>query len=173
MNPKPTSIFRIALITLSLLALTGCTSVKIKSNKDASATQKIQRLFVIVNHGEVNEQKFSNELIHSLRNCLSNTPVQIEFSVMTPLDLNPEIHQDKVKAFHPDAVLVISVSTYVVDQYGGYPTIMYDASLYDPAQKRRLWRGAINNSGGTALMKLRMRQMAEKVVGQLRQDGLL
>jgi hypothetical protein len=165
--------FRIALIALLLSIVSSCTSISVKSNKDASASRKINRLFVIVNHGEVNDQKYSNELIQSLKNCLSNSPVQLEFSVMTPLDLNPEMHQEKVRAFDAEAVLVISVSTYVINEFGGYPTILYDASLFDPEQKKRLWRGAINNSGGTALMKRRMREMAEKLVGQLRHDGLL
>jgi hypothetical protein len=68
---------------------------------------------------------------------------------------------------------VVRVTTFVVSEYGGYPTIMYDVSLFDPEVKKRLWRGSVNNSGGTALMSRRMREMAEAIVSQLSKDGFL
>ena len=60
-----------------------------------------------------------------------------------------------------------------VDEAGGYPMLKYDVSLFDPMMKKRLWRGAVNNSGGTAFIQRRMHDMAEAIVNQLRQDGFL
>lgn len=155
------------------LLVTGCTSVQLVANKDAGAVKKLQRLFVLVNHGEANKQKLSADLIAQFRTSLTNSQVQAEYAVVSALDLDDRIHDDKIKVFNPDAVLVVRVANYVVDQYGGYPTIKYDVSLFDHASKKRVWRSAVNNSGGTALMERRMREMAEKIVGQLRDDGFL
>jgi hypothetical protein len=151
----------------------GCTSVKLKSTKDPAAVRKISRLFVLINQGETDNPKLSNELSEHFRNSLSNAPVQLEFSIMSPLELDEKIHDSKIKQFNADAVLTIRVTTFVVSEYGGYPTIIYDVSLFDPEMKKRLWRGSVNNSGGTALMNRRMREMAEAIVSQLRKDGFL
>ena len=161
-------------VVLSTLFLgAGCTSVNLKSTKDPAAVRKINRLFVLINQGETDTPKLSNELTQHLRNSLSNSPVKLEFSVMSPLELDERVHDAKIKQFDADGVLVIRVTTFIISEYGGYPTIIYDVSLFDPEIKKRLWRGSVNNSGGTALMNRRMREMAEAIVSQLRKDGFL
>jgi hypothetical protein len=90
-----------------------------------------------------------------------------------PLDLDEKSHLEKAKSFEADAILTVKAVSGIIDEFGGYPTIIYDASLYDPDLKKRLWRGNINNSGGTALMSRRMREMAVEIVTQLRKDGFL
>jgi len=171
-----TRLFRFTAVGLVLSALflgAGCTSVKLKSTKDPAAVRKINRLFVLINQGETDNPKLSNELIEHFRNSLSNSPVKLEFSIMSPLDLDEQVHDAKIKQFDADAVLVIRVTTFILSEYGGYPTIIYDVSLFDPEMKKRLWRGSVNNSGGTALMNRRMREMAEAIVSQLKKDGFL
>lgn len=163
----------VAGIAVLTLLITGCTSVQLVANKDAGAVKKLQRLFVVVNHGEANKQKLSTDLIAQFRSSLTNSLVQAEYAVVSALDLDDRVLDEKIKAFNPDAVLVIRVANYVVDQYGGYPTIRYDVSIFDHATKKRVWRSAVNNSGGTALMERRMREMADKIIGQLRDDGFL
>lgn len=154
--------------------MAGCTSITIKSNKDASAVRQLNRLSIVINHGEVSDKALSNYLIDGFKSCFSNAPVQVDYTVLSALDLDTKSHEQQIKAFNPDAVLEVSVTTYVVSaEYGGYPTIMYDASLYNPDLTKRLWRAAIDNSGGTALMKLRMHQMAGKIATQLQADGFL
>lgn len=152
----------------------GCTSVTIKSNKDEASVHQLNRLSVIINHGEVSDKQLSNELIDGFKGCFSNAPVQVDYSVMSALDLDTKAQADQIKAFNPDAILLISVTTFVISaEYGGYPTILYDASLYNPDHSKRLWRAAINNSGGTALMNRRMHEMAGKIATQLQADGFL
>ena len=161
------------LVFSTLLFVAGCTSVSLKSTKDPAAVRKINRLFVLINQGETDNQKWSNELIEHFRNSLTNSPVRLEFSIVSPLELDERVHDARIKQFDADAVLVVRVTTFVVSEYGGYPTIMYDVSLFDPEVKKRLWRGSVNNSGGTALMSRRMREMAEAIVSQLSKDGFL
>jgi hypothetical protein len=163
-------VFLVAMLGL----VSGCTSVTIQSNKDASAVHQLNRMFVVINHGEVKDQELSNYLIDGFKGCFSNAPVQVDYTVLSALDLDTKSHEQQIKAFNPDAVLEVSVTTYVISaEYGGYPTIMYDASLYNPDLTKRIWRAAIDNSGGTALMKMRMHQMAGKIATQLQTDGFL
>lgn len=151
----------------------GCTSITIKSNKDATSVRKLDRVFVLVNQGEMGKQPLSNVLIDSFRSCLSNSPVQLAFSIASPLELDENSHLSQIEEFQPQAVLLIRVKTFLVDEFGGYPRIVYDASLFSPKMDKRMWRATIDNCGGTALMNKRMREMAEKIVLQLRQDGFL
>lgn len=155
------------------LCLTGCTSVSVQATKDPKAVHKMGRLFVLINHGDLGNQPYSTDLANNLRTVLSNPPPALEISIVSPLELDERVHDDRIKQFNPDAVLVIRLTTAVLSEYGGYPILKYDASLYDPDMKRRLWRGVVDNSGGTALMKRRMREMAEVIVGRLRKDGFL
>jgi hypothetical protein len=163
----------VAGVVLSALLLSGCTSVKLKSTKDSAAVKKVNRLFVLINQGETDKPTLSNQLIGHFRNALTNTPVRCEFSISSPLDLDEKVHDAKIKEFNADGVLSISVTTFILSEYGGYPTIIYDVSLFDPESKKRLWRGSVNNSGGTALMNRRMREMADAIVAQLKKDGFL
>jgi hypothetical protein len=167
------AVIRSSLLAVVLCLAAGCTSVTINSNKDEASVHQLNRLFVIVNHGEVKDKQLSNELIDGFKGCFSNAPVQVDYSIMSALDLDATAQTDKIKAFNPDAILLVSVTTYVMAEYGGYPTILYDASLYNPDHTKRLWRAAINNSGGTALMDRRMHEMAGKITTQLQTDGFL
>jgi len=166
--------WRGAFLAVILGLAAGCTSVTIKSNKDESSVRQLNRLSIVINHGEVSNNELSNYLIDGFKECFSNAPVQVDYSIISALDLDTKSQTERVKSFNPDAVLVVSVSTYVIAaEYGGYPEIKYDASLFDPGLTKRFWRAAVDNSGGTALMKLRMHQMAGKIATQLQTDGFL
>jgi hypothetical protein len=75
--------------------------------------------------------------------------------------------------FGCDAVLVIKATAGIIGDFGHYPTIIYDASLFDPQLKKRLWRARINNSGPSMVMKRRFREMSESIVRQLKNDGFI
>ena len=169
-----TALVRLIVAALCL-GVTGCgsVSVTVQSTKDAQAVHKVERLFVIINHGDLGGQSYSEDLAHNLRLILSNPPPDLEIGIVSPLDLDEKQHGAKIKQFKPDAVLVIRLTTAVLDPFGGYPILKYDASLFDAMMKKRLWRGAVDNSGEGALVKLRMSKMAEVLVTQLRKDGFL
>jgi len=163
----------LAMLSLGCLLLPGCTSVQLQSNKDESGLVKLKRLFVLVNHGEADKQPYSTDFAAALKATLTNEPVELEIVIASPLDLDTKMYQKRIDAFRPTAVLVVTATGGVISEYGGYPTLIYDASLMTPDMEKRLWRARINNSGGTALMTRRMREMAEKIVQQLRRDGFL
>ena len=155
------------------LALGGCTSVKVQATKDVESVRRLERLFLLINHGDMGNQPYSTNLANHFRMVLSNPPPVLEIGIVSPLELDEKVHQIRVEQFKADAVLVVRLTGAVLSQYGGYPVLTYDASLFDPPMKKRMWRGVVNNSGGTGLMNRRMREMAEALVAQLRKDGFL
>ncbi len=152
---------------------TGCTSIKIQANKDAASVKKIKRLYVVIQHGDVGQQALSNGLASALRNAFTNTPVALEVSIANPVELDEKVHLKRITQFESDAAMVITATGGIIADFGGYPTIIYDASLFDPQLEKRLWRARIDNSGGTALMTRRFREMADTIVRQLKQDGFI
>jgi hypothetical protein len=169
--------FRGAILWMSALLLghllTGCTSIKIQANKDEASVRKIKRLFVLIQHGEVGKRPYSTELASAMQNAFTNTGVVIEISIANPVELDESAHQKRMDKFGCDAVLVIKTTGGIINEYDSYPKIIYDASLFDPQLKKRFWRARIDNSGGTALMKRRFREMSESIVRQLKSDGFI
>ena len=153
--------------------LSGCTSISVQSNKDAAAVHKVSRLFILINGGDAQNQELSNILAADLVDCFSNKPAKIQVCITSPLDLDDTAYRARMMTFMADSILTISPQNRVVDPYGGFPTIVYDASLFDPATKKREWRASITNSGGTEVMGRRMRKMAESIVSKLELDGFL
>lgn len=160
------------LLLLALL-VTGCTSIDVRANKDPASVRKINRMFVLIQHGDVDDQPYSRDLADALRNAFANTPVNVDIAIANPVELDEKIHMRRISQLQPDAAMVIKATGEVLSEYGGYPTIIYDVSLFEPDLEKRLWRARVDNSGGTALMKRRMREMAERIIKQLRTDGFL
>src|SRR6185295_10549054 len=105
--------------------VTGCTSVKVQATKDPQSVHKLGRLFVVINHGDLGNQPYSTDLANNIRSVLSNSPPALEVSIVSPLELDERVHEDRIKQFNSDAVLVIRLTTAVLSEYGGYPTLKY------------------------------------------------
>jgi hypothetical protein len=158
---------------LALILACGCNSIKIDSNKDAKAVHKVNRLFIVINQGAVKTQPFSTALADGLKSCFTNATPQIEIAITSPLDLDENNYKSKMESFNADGVLAVSLQTYETDEYGNYPMIIYDASLYDPLLKKRVWRASIKNGGQSFVMASRMRAMASSIVAKLKTDGFI
>lgn len=169
---------------LTLICGNGCAniSVTLQSNKDVAAVRPIRRLYVLIKQDaqekqpvskKLNEQLKSEVLAASLQNCLSNASIQLKVSVVDTLVLDEKIYETKIQEFYSDAVLIIEIRNGVMDQFGGYPIIYYDARLYDEIMQRTVWRAVINNSGDPSAMDQRMQRMGVAIVKQLRTDGFI
>jgi hypothetical protein len=169
---------------LLLIFSNGCANVAVtlQSNKDAAAVHYVRRLYVLVNLGEFEKQPLSKNascqmhagvLADSLRESLTNTTVQAEIQVVNPLELNPGIYDQQIRAFHADGVLMVKLRQFVVNQFGGCPTVNFDATLLDELTHKYEWRATINNSGDPEAMDERLKKMGSAIVAQLRTDGFL
>ena len=116
---------------------------------------------------------FSQAMAESFKDDLSNSPVQFEVAAVNPLTLDENIYNAKIDEFNPDDVLIIRVQSSVIDPFGGYPSIRYDASLMEAITKKREWRAIIDSTGDTGVMNRRMKETAETIISRLKQDGFL
>lgn len=163
----------LSLLPVVWLGTSGCSNISLQSNVDAAAVHKVNRIFILIKQDDLKTQKLAHDLAADLELCFSNRPTHIEVAILSPLDLDDNSYNHRISAFDADSVLTISMRSVVVDPYGGLPTINYDASLFDPVTKKRLWRAAIVNSGSTDAMGRRMSKMVESIVTQLEHDGFL
>lgn len=172
------------LLALALFCGNGCAniSVSLQSNRDPEVMHQISRLYVLIDQGVFENQPAAKSaggslpsvaLAAGLRNCLSNSPVQLEISIRDPLALNGQNFDAKILEFQADAVLVVRLRNAVLDQFGGCPIIYYDASLFNEITQKCVWRGILKNSGDPAAINRRMRKMAGLLVAQLRADGFI
>src|SRR3954452_13597053 len=90
-----------------VMALTACTSVKLQANKDQAAVRKVNRMFLLIQHGDLGEQSYSNDLADALRNAFTNTPVLVDVGIMNPVELDERIHLQRIDSFGADSVMVI------------------------------------------------------------------
>ena len=162
-----------AFLCVALLCAAGCSTVTVQSAADPAAVHKLDRLFILIDSRQVTDQELARSLVANFVVCSTNTTAQIRATAAGPLDLDGTVYDRQITAFHPDAVLVISKQEFVADAYGGYPSITYDASLYQPITKRKIWRASIVNKGSSDVMERRMRKMAESIINQLKLDGFL
>ena len=163
----------LGLLTLALVCASGCSSVSIQSNEDPAAVRKVSRLFIFIQQGDAKNRALADYLAADFRNCFSNRPTRFDVVITTPLDLDERAYDRRMNVFDADSVLTITMRTASVDLAGGYPTINYDASLFDRVTKQRIWRADIVNSGSPEVMEQRMQKMATAIVSQLEHDGFL
>jgi hypothetical protein len=168
---------RLILTSSVLLAIcivaAGCSTVSLQSNSDPAAIHRVNRLFIIIQEGDAKNRALADYLAADFRNCFSNRPTFFEVAITTPLDLDERDYERRINAFDADSVLTIGMRSVVADPYGGYPTINYDASLFERLTKKRIWRADIVNSGSPEVMEQRMQKMATAIVSQLEHDGFL
>ena len=178
------SVLAFNLLALVLLCGNGCAniSVTMQSNKDPAVMHQVRRLYVLIDQDVLEKQTVSKKsdqplpseaLAASLRNCLSNAPVQLDIGSINPLALDEKIYETKILDDHADAVLIIKFRNALMDQFGGCPIIYYDAILYNQIVQKPVWRALITNSGSPDVMDQRMQKMAMTIVAQLRVDGFI
>src|SRR2546430_15668996 len=100
-------LFFFGIVTSIVVLLIGCTSVRLNSVKDNARVKKINHLFVVVRQGEVGKTTLSDQFIRHFRAQLTNSEVKVEFSIMTPLELDEKSHLDRAKAFEAEAILLV------------------------------------------------------------------
>ena len=159
-------------------ALSGCVSTKIQSNRDASFTGTVERLYVLASVAE-REQGMANLFTTAIEQHLAAHGVPARAHVRDPLALEgEELVTREVEAFGPSAILVLTQtesSAMISGAGGGTNSAVFDASLFDTESERRIWRASIKASRDRiyATEQQGARNLAEKIVEKLAEDGLL
>jgi len=92
--------------------------------------------------------------------------------VVNPLTLNENVYQAEIASYNPDGVLTI-VANGGVAGGGGLMKIFYDISLFDLANKRRIWRAQVEVFGQGSVREQKMKEMAKDLVQRLIEDKMI
>ena len=163
------------MICIALLAYNTCSSRGVKMKRDPSFSDPINKLFIVVNHGQVDnlDSAYTPLLMTALKNEFSQKGVETEIRVVSPLALNENAYLAEIASYNPDGVMTIVTSGGVMGPYGGMTKILYDVSLFDPSKESRIWRAQIDASGGTAVREKRMQMMAHDLIQRLSEDKII
>ena len=160
------------MFNMLMLVAVGCATVSIKSSRDMEFKQKLDRLYVVIDHGEL-DVSHSETLKEGLSVALSQKQIQSKIYVLSPLDLEENAYEADMASYDPQAILRIEATSSTVGDYGGLAEIVYNVSLVTLTNDKRIWRAQTKNAGGTAMMGKRLRKMANRIVDQLANDGLI
>lgn len=108
----------------------------------------------------------------ALKDEFSRKGIETEIRVVSPLALNENTYLAEIASYKPDGVLTI-VTSGGVSQGAGMVKILYDVSLFDPAQNKRIWRAQIDASGAPVVRENRMKLMAQDLIKRLSEDKLI
>ncbi len=166
---------KIVAVTIVLLMFAGCATVSVNSVRDPSFSNSIHKLFIIVNHGQIDDidKAYTPYLVEALKDEFSRKSVETMIQMANPLALDDSALFAGIGTYKPDGVLAIVATGGVAGPYGGMRKIIYNVSLFDPLTKKRVWRARIDASGGEAVQERRMRIMAHDLVMRLDQEKLL
>jgi len=172
---RNTLLSKISLVTVLAILLTGCASVSVKSVKDSSYDKSIHKLFVILNHTQVDnvDPNYTPYLLKALHDEFEKEKIEVSLNVIRPLSLSNQSFDSEIANYKPDGILTILANGGVSSGGGGLLSIYYDVSVFDAPTEKRIWRARIDASGGTAIREKRMAIMAQKLVHHLKEEKLI
>ncbi len=124
----------------------GCASPPtIESIKAPDYSGEPKRLFVLsvveTDFGKGFSSAFHKKLIEIASNCGAT----LEISQVSPLELNSNVHLERMKNFNPDSVLAIARAGGTKDEYGRVMNVQYNVRLHDYPSEKIVWRAIFNN----------------------------
>ncbi|MEP0547218.1 MAG: hypothetical protein ABJF88_09825 [Rhodothermales bacterium] len=166
-----------------ILFMSGCVTTKIQSQRDASFSEEIQRVYVY-SSVRMDEEELAEAFSQAIESKFGMRGVAVMGRVKDPLALETDdMITEDVIAFAPTVVLVLTqteASTVRTTQGAGMgftqsEAAVYDASLYHPETKKRVWRAMISTSRDSFMTSqdAAAEKIAEKIVNKLIEDGLL
>lgn len=166
-----------ALCTVCVAAfLFGCAAVSMKSVRDPSFSEPINKLFIILDHRRVDQidSSYTPYLITALKEEFSKKGIEIAIRNVNALVLDDNIYRSEIAFYEPDGVMtIIATGGTVAGPAGGLARIIYDVSLFDSSKIKRIWRAQINASGAAGVREKRMKLMARDLVNRLSEENLI
>src|SRR5688572_3829925 len=86
--------------------LTGCASVSFRSNKDPDHRPKMNRLYILVNHGSLSHD-YSPKLMSAMYEVFTREGIEIKTEIMNPLVLDEKSYLANANRYKAEAVLII------------------------------------------------------------------
>jgi hypothetical protein len=155
-----------------LITTTACTPVTIDSIKDPEITEHVRRIFVLVKEGNPSQVDYAQNLSSALVRRLAEKRIDASVRVQSPLDLDESKYIQEIKAFSPDAVLIVQATGGTRTRYERQIVDLYwDASLFRRDTRERIWRASIHTPGGSGMSK--MLNLTDSILLKLEQDGIL
>jgi hypothetical protein len=164
----------IGMAILCTATLAACApSTRITSNRSTDYAGEPRRLFVIsqasMDFGKEFGDAFDQGLIAIGKECGAT----VQVSDMTALELDQKIHLERLKAFGPDAVLMVRRSGGMRNAYGHVMSLDFDVMLGDPNTNKAVWRANVYNfarGGGLTSDAARGRTLAVDMTNKMKFD---
>ena len=133
-------------LSLIIILLQACVTVKVASNKDESYTKQPKKIFVLMNAAKQSKE-FTRVFLMELQSKLKEKGVETETYERDPLSLETEKDiTSKINNYAPDALMVIAQkevhsTNNMVD--GG----SFEISLTDGESKKVVWKSELGVVG--------------------------
>jgi hypothetical protein len=163
----------LALVALLLVACAPAT--KMVSNKAGNWQSQPKRLFVVTDVGSDFGDEYYKSFEEKTTSILRDCGVTAGFSRITELELDRDIHVNRVKAFGADTVLTVRRNGGTRSQNALFHVI-YDVVLMDAPSGKIGWRARTDfYRGGTAVFTPAERgaSLAIDITNKMKDDGLL
>ena len=167
------------------LALSGCVTAKIESQRDDSFAKEISRVYVHSSFGMEDQElaaEFSIAILHEF-SILGITTQTAESDPLALEEQEEEVVAEAIAEFVPTVVLMLKQTERGRSFSPGAPGMpgsmsseaAYDASLYDAETMRRVWRAQVSTSGDAVLTtgEGTAKKLAAAIAKRMQEDGLI
>jgi hypothetical protein len=156
-------------VVVGLALVGGCgPSTSIVSARAPGRTETLSNVFVISqvgSKGEVSAERFEKTLVQTAETC----GIRIGVTRVSRLDLDPDIHLERMKQFDPLYVLILEQAGGVT---GAAHWTYYDARLFE-APRTAIWRADVRLHVEGALLADAGEKLAMDLLRKLRADRLI
>lgn len=166
-------------LVLPLLYVSGCVApTEIVSTKAERILVEPKRVFLIIDIGDDFGQEFFDSFNRKMDSIVKDCGAQLSISQVKPLELDQSTHTTLMKAFRPDALLLLGKSGSVHKVYqGGTPllyNVSYDVRLFEQPANVPVWRAGVTFfRGGTVIpLKKRGEALAVEITNKMKQDKI-
>jgi hypothetical protein len=170
MHKQSQSNLLIALLAMTLVAVTGCASASLEVSQRARDGVTVDRLYVLLEKGPVDAQ-VAEAMATAMETACTGHVAAHKSSVLTGMELDPHEVQRAITAFGANGVLILKPIGGELGPQGGTLEIVYAVALLETKSNQIIWRARAFNRGFAA--EHRNRLTAEAIVAELVKEGVL
>jgi hypothetical protein len=161
----------------------SCVSVSIESNKDPAYSEYIEKMYVIVETGDLtifvySDDPFSGTVDLPAAEYLQNiieekfreVGIDIKAVAISGLELDKGEIEEDIRDFGARTVMSLQLTEYVLDQYRQPRLLKFDATILDLTLYRNVWRAKISSP---SLSFSALDAVIDEIISTMRNDELL